>query len=82
MAVNLAQRDGALAEAQLKPAVDQVQAKLSRHSDDSQLRKTVARLETMGILSPQGEGRWKVDSRQLADEINRQHLASYLRRLR
>jgi len=81
MAVNLAQRDGALAEEQLKPAVGQVRAKLSRHSDDFQLSKTVTRLETMGILSPEGEGRWTVDPRQLAEEINRQHLTSYLRRL-
>ena len=82
MAVSLAQRDGALAEAQLRPALDQVRARLSHHRDDFQLSKTVARLETMRILSPQGEGRWKVDSRQLAEEINRQHLTSYLRRLR
>ena len=82
MAVHLAQRDGALVEEQLKPTVDQVRAKLSRHRDDFQLSKTVARLEAIGILSPQGEGRWKVDSRQLAEEINRQHLTSYLRRLR
>lgn len=82
MAVHLAQQDGALTQDQLRPAVDQVRAKLSRHRDDFQLSKTVARLEAIGILSPQGEGRWKVDTRQLAEEINRQHLTSYLRRLR
>ena len=82
MAVHLAQQDEALTEEQLKPTVDQVRARLSRHRDDFQLSKTVTRLEAVGILSPQGEGRWKVDSRQLTEEINRQHLASYLRKLR
>jgi len=82
MAVHLAQKGDTLTHDQLRPALDQVRARLSRHRDDLQLSKTVARLETMGILSPQGEGRWKVDSRQLAEEINRRHLTSYLRRLR
>jgi hypothetical protein len=82
LAVHLGQQDGALVEEQLGPAVDQVRAKLSRHSDDFQLGEALARLKTIGVLSSQGEGRWKVDSRRLAEEINSQHLASYLRRLR
>lgn len=82
MAVHLAQHDGALTEQQLKPTVEQVRARLSRHRDDFQLSETLARLKTMRILSSEGEGRWKVDPRRLAEEINRQHLASYLRRLR
>ena len=82
LAVHLAQQDGALADEQLRSVAAQVRAKLSRHNDDSQLGETLARLKTIGVLSSQGEGRWKVDPRRLAEEINRQHLASYLRRLR
>lgn len=82
IAVHLAQRDGALTEQQLGPTVEQVRARLSRHRDDFQLSEMLARLKTMGILSSQGEGRWEVDTLRLAEEISRQHLASYLRRLR
>jgi len=82
IAVQLAQHDGTLAEDHLKLAIDQVQARLPRHRDDFRLGETLARLEAIGLLSPQGEGRWKVDHRRLAEEINRQHLGSYLRRLR
>jgi len=82
MAVHLAQQDGALVEEQIKPVVDKVRAKLSRHRDDFQLGETLAHLETMEILSTQGEGRWLVDPQRLIEEINRQHLTSYLRRLR
>ena len=82
MAVHLAQHDGALTEQQLGPTVEQVRARLSRHRDDFQLSETIARLKTIGILSSQGEGGWKVDILRLAEEISRQHLASYLRRLR
>jgi len=82
MAVHLAQQDGELLEEQIKPVVDKVRAKLSCHRDDFQLSKTLAQLEAMEILFPQGEGRWLVAPQRLTEEISRQHLTSYLRRLR
>jgi hypothetical protein len=82
MAVHLAQQDRTLAEEELKPAVDQVRVKLSRQRNDFRFDEVVARLEAMGILCPKGEGQWAVRDEQLTEAINREHLASYLRRLR
>ena len=82
MAVHLAQQDEMLAEDQLKPAVDRIRAKLPRRGDVFHLNESLAQLEAIGILSSQSKGQWKVNTQQMTAEIDRWHLASYLRRLR
>jgi hypothetical protein len=78
----LAERDGAVTLDQLKAAVAQTEARLSSLSQDADLTRTLCRLEAIGVLLPSGEGTWNLDSRRLAEEVRRNHLTSYVRRLR
>jgi hypothetical protein len=81
MAVYLAQQDGSLAEVKLKPTVDRVLAKLPQSNDGFNFPEALERLIAMGILSPHSPERWTVDMERIAEEIDRRHLGSYLRRL-
>jgi hypothetical protein len=82
LAAHLAQQDGALSERQLRLEVDRLRDKLGEESGEFCFTESVSRLSNNGILSSAGEGRWRLDVERLTEEINRRHLASYLRRLR
>lgn len=81
LAIHLAHNEEVLTEQDLTSALERIRIRLSIGKLKSDPMKMIQNVIDTGILKPNDQGGWQVDTVLLSYEINRMHLTSYIRRL-